>query len=343
MRYFKAACFGCLLVWIAGCSTQYGTVKQTKVTTVRTDSGEEIKTEEESFVSYAEVIERSPNVKSVTRITDLKGEREPFFYALSPTGKELVYQALESVEGEKLINFWKIPTSGGAGMTRLTVGRYFDLEPSYSPSGSDILFASNRSSASFRLFRIRADGAGGITRVTQSDAEDRTPVSAPSGDAIFYASKPFNSQTWQVWRIGANGALPTQFKEGLRPRVSPDGKQVLYCAQERKSSKWKIWLMDIEGMGETELTSGIESDELYPDWSPDGGTIVFASDMGKDSNGKKNFDIWMMKADGSNKTQLTTNGSTDFLPIYSPDGKFIYFLSNRGGHSWDIWRMEVVE
>jgi Tol biopolymer transport system component len=90
------------------------------------------------------------------------------------------------------------------------------------------------------------------------------------------------------------------------------------------------------------LSTGTESDDLYPSWSPTGGSIVYASDAAKDSNGKRNVDIWSMQSDGSLKTQLSTNGSTDLLPTYSPDGKYIYFLSTRG-FNLDIWRMEIVE
>jgi TolB protein len=227
-------------------------------------------------------------------------------------------------------------------MTRLTAGRYFDMEPSYSPDGGDVCFASNRSSYSPKLFIVRADGAGGITRVTQSDAADRSPCVDTGGDLIYYTSKPFNSQTYQIWRIKPSGALPTQLKEGYWPKVSSDGSMILYCAMDRKTKKWKIWVMNADGTGETQLTTDTECDDVHPAWSPDDSKIIYASDIGKDSNGKRNFDIWVMNANGSSKTQLTTNGSTDLIPEYSPDGKFIYFLSNRG-FFWDIWRMEIVE
>jgi len=192
------------------------------------------------------------------------------------------------------------------------------------------------------LFKVKADGAGGITRITQADSEDRSPCIGAEGESVYYTSKPFNSQTWQVWRINANGALPTQLKEGRWPQISPDGQHVLFCAQDGETKRWKVWMINVDGTGETQLTSDPESDDLHPGWSPDGAKIVFASDIGKDSNGKKNFDIWRMTIDGSMKTQLTTNGSTDMMPVYSRDGKQIYFLSNRGFY-WDIWRMEVIE
>lgn len=331
-----------LCVLLGGCATQYRMVTQNQVTTVRTRLGEETTIAKAPYIAFEETVERSPNVKSVTRMTDLKGEREPSFFALAPSGDQMVFQALEENDGAALMNLWTTPTSGGTAMTRLTAGKYYDLEPTYTPSGNDVIFASNRSTETPRLFRVRANGAGGITRLTQSEAADRAPACTPNGDMIYYQSRPSSVDTWQIWRIGADGALPTQLKEGIRPKVSPDRKQILYCARDRRSQQWKIWVMNEDGTSETQLTTGTESDDLYPSWSPDGKTIVYASDTGKDSNGKRNFDIWVMRADGAAKTQLTTNGSTDFVPSYSPDGRNIYFLSNRG-FNWDLWRMEVIE
>ena len=55
---------------------------------------------------------------------------------------------------------------------------------------------------------------------------------------------------------------------------------------------------------------------------------------------RPNFDIWTMNADGSEVTQLTTNGSLDDHPVWDPKGRYIYFRSNRGGFL-EIWRTDV--
>jgi len=67
-------------------------------------------------------------------------------------------------------------------------------------------------------------------------------------------------------------------------------------------------------------------------WTPDG-RILFVSAAGD------NYGIWGIKPDGSGKTQLNPDAA---LPTVSPDGRYIYFSSERGadrpGHT--LWRME---
>ena len=52
------------------------------------------------------------------------------------------------------------------------------------------------------------------------------------------------------------------------------------------------------------------------------------------------YDIYIMDADGGNLTQLTTNSSRDDKPVFAPDGKTVFFRSNRG-LVWDIWTMQI--
>ena len=71
-----------------------------------------------------------------------------------------------------------------------------------------------------------------------------------------------------------------------------------------------------------------------PNWSPDGASIVFVSEIG---TGKG--DIWIMNADGSGRRQLTRDPANDSTPAVSPDGKWIAFESDRDGNS-EIYVMD---
>ena len=74
--------------------------------------------------------------------------------------------------------------------------------------------------------------------------------------------------------------------------------------------------------------------------SADGKHVLFAINMGRGQH------IFMMDVDGKNLAQLTTGHVVDAQPSWSPDGRWVVFTSNRGGHldtsvsykdNWDVW------
>ncbi len=60
-------------------------------------------------------------------------------------------------------------------------------------------------------------------------------------------------------------------------------------------------------------------------WSPDGKTLAYCGERDGE------FDIYTIPADGGDETRLTTAKGLDDGPEYSPDGKYIYFNSDRTG------------
>jgi len=67
--------------------------------------------------------------------------------------------------------------------------------------------------------------------------------------------------------------------------------------------------------------------------SPDGKFIAFqVSDYSLENN-NKNTDIFLISADGKTTKKLTSHKSSDFNPVFSKDGKSLYFLSTRNGSS----------
>ncbi|MFB0536563.1 MAG: hypothetical protein ACETWR_16460, partial [Anaerolineae bacterium] len=73
-----------------------------------------------------------------------------------------------------------------------------------------------------------------------------------------------------------------------------------------------------------------ELGDTMPAWSPDCTRIAFA----REEDG--NWDVYVIKPDGSGRRRLTSDGAIEFAPVWSPGGDLIAFLSNRDGR-WAIW------
>ena len=348
---------GLLLVLIAlvfqGCPQQQGqtlVVQLVEPIIVATPEGVKIETRPGKTLAYREVIEASPNVKSVTRLTENEDKNvvvgPP---VLSPTEDVMVYWEMsikiikDADYGTRLSRRSNIyrQTIGSPAKTRITYGKRTDLYPAFSPNGKDIVFSSNRTGPNPTLWRISLAGGGGITKLTATMAEDYAPCVSPDNASIVYASNPPGADEPQIWTVASNGLLPTQLRVGRLPQLSPDGTKILFIRANKDTGRKQLWVMSIDGSEETQLTSNADFDIIHSRWSPDGKKIVYASDEGVDSRKRHNFDIWMMDSDATNITQLTTNGSRDDSPCCDHTGKFIYFRSNRGG-TWNIWRFEPI-
>lgn len=78
------------------------------------------------------------------------------------------------------------------------------------------------------------------------------------------------------------------------------------------------------------------------DWqvSPDGTRVVFTVSVTDLKANRRRSDIFVAKIDGSGVRQLTTDPANDGQPRWNPDGKSLYFISNRSG-SPQVWQMPV--
>jgi TolB protein len=101
---------------------------------------------------------------------------------------------------------------------------------------------------------------------------------------------------------------------GGSPSVSPDGRSVVFSSP--RSGRGDIYRLTRGRL--TRLTRSNEF-EAQPIYSPSGEKIAYE----RESDGWTH--VWVMNADGSNQSQLTTGRAMDSLVGYSPDGKKIYF------------------
>lgn len=109
---------------------------------------------------------------------------------------------------------------------------------------------------------------------------------------------------------------------------APTGERFAYFVEAESGA-------DTGGLYVFDLTIGVSSRILrleslvqrgfytLPVWSPDGQQLVIAA-----ANGYE-IDIYRMNADGTDLQNLTAHGAYDFWPAWSPDGRYIAFVSDR--------------
>lgn len=100
---------------------------------------------------------------------------------------------------------------------------------------------------------------------------------------------------------------------------SPDGKTLAFVG--KRNDDFNIFLIPTGGIGEeTQITDAVGLDD-GPDYSPDGKFIYFNSVR------TGTMQIWRMKPDGDEQTQLTFDACNDWFAHPSPDGRWLIFVS----------------
>ncbi|MFD2571381.1 S9 family peptidase [Spirosoma soli] len=75
--------------------------------------------------------------------------------------------------------------------------------------------------------------------------------------------------------------------------------------------------------------------------SPDGKWVAYGLSSVDSTKDKRNTDIWMVSWDGQESIQLTNTPEGEAKPRFSPDGKYISFLSARqGATKGQVWLMD---
>ncbi len=112
----------------------------------------------------------------------------------------------------------------------------------------------------------------------------------------------------------------------------PQGKIVYVCQMFRNVTTDQLCIINADGTGQRRITTDDEARHFYPSFSPDGQSVLFSSDMGRDGY----FQLFEQNlATG----ELTPFGQTGIAPEVSPDNQYIAFTQGNGKND-TVWVME---
>ncbi|MGA7159640.1 MAG: biopolymer transporter Tol [Bacteroidota bacterium] len=216
------------------------------------------------------------------------------------------------------------------GETIGSVG-FGNFYPAFSPDGKRIAYTSNKTSDYFGISSIYIYDLESKKEV-EVDEKVRSSVSwSPDGKTIYYSKITRNNPHWS--EVGDVYAYDLDKKEekrltfslrALNPSVSPDGKTIVFVVE--KDATLNLGIVDSDGKNFRLLTNFKNGEQVFtPKWSPDGSAVVFGYSL------RGAQDIARVNAADGNLEMLLTGTEDQRNPAYSPDGKKIYFSSDKTG------------
>ena len=204
------------------------------------------------------------------------------------------------------------------------------------------------------------------------------PQLSPDGQRVAFVVTMLSAERDEylsnIWVVDTAGGAPRRFTTGpgrdTAPRWSPDGARLAFIAEREPRQKPQLYVIPADGGEPVRLTT-LSNGVADPLWSPDGSHLAFVSRVGgwqepdsaeeklwskpariittmqyKFNNEGFTYDrrphVFIVAVDGGEPRQLTDGDVVDSDPTWSPDGRFIAFVSARHAdrdydNAADVW------
>ena len=253
----------------------------------------------------------------------------------TPDGKNIIYRSRKQTFNDFIGQLYKVPADGGlSAELPLSTGGFC----SYSPDGSKLAF--NRVMREFRTWKYYKGGmaddirifdfvTGEVVNITDNDAQDIFPMWY--GDNIYFLSDRdrtmnlfvYHTGTRQIRKLTNYTDYDIKFPSlGNNAIIYENGGYLyIFDLQTEKTTKINVTIAEDFYGGRNELKDASKSIS-NADLSPDGKRVVFSA----------RGEVFSVPAEEGITRNLTeSSGAHDREAIWSPDGKYIAYLSDKSG------------
>jgi TolB protein len=252
-----------------------------------------------------------------------------------------------------------------------------NAEAYFSADGKKLIFQSTREGVECdQIYEMNIDGSA-LRMLSSGKGRTTCSYYFPNGKRIIYSSthlaspdcppKPDFSRGY-VWAIYPSYDIFSAAPDGSDIRnitnvkgydaeatIAPNGRKIVFTST--RNGDLDIYTMDTDGKNVKRLTNETGYDG-GPFWSYDSKWIVYRAHHPKSEKDVQDYqallkdnlirpttlEIWVMKADGTEKRRITNNGKANFAPYFFPNGRRIIFSSNLHdprGRDFDLYAVNV--
>jgi dipeptidyl aminopeptidase/acylaminoacyl peptidase len=282
---------------------------------------------QESATKQAPAAPRSITIDDFFQIRDVAQPE------LSPEGQWVAYSVRTRIlkDDKNEQRLWMVSTRGGDAIP-LTAEGVSSNHPRWSPDGKYLAFLSARNGGKNEIWLLdrRGGEAQKLTEVAQGVNDFEWSPDSTRLVLVLQDPKPEDAEAAKEKEKDKDKEKPAAKPKTPPPfvidRLQFKEDTVGYLDHRRDH----LYVFDIVSKKTTQVTSG-DFDDNEPAWSPDGKSLAFTSNRSSDPDRNYNTDIWVVAADNSDKgahlAQVTTNPGSDRSPAWSPDGKWIAYVT----------------
>ena len=164
---------------------------------------------------------------------------------------------------------------------------------------------------------------GTLTLIRGHEPGIASPRLSPSGDRVVFQGRRNGIWILDLGRGSVDLLVPSSLEySNWKPLWTPDGRTVTFSSNRGRGRSWNIYEVTPGGEPTALLTEPRQNSEA---WSPDGQLLVLTA-----GHSERGLDLWVLPL-GGERRELVATQANEFAPAFSPDGRWIAYVSDHTG------------